>query len=348
MGPDGRGAVLAELRVATVEAVAAFAAVYAASVLDYVRSLPDSVLDPAVDALVGAVVADGNTLYLLGNGGSHAIARHLELSLRRRLADVHALRISCAVDYHVSQSLAVASGFESIFEALLRSEGARAGDLAILISGSGDSDNLVRAAAYCRAHGVRSVSFAGFDGGRISRPGVTDLPFVVRVHDQQISEDIVQVLLHAAVEQTHRRTTGAAGPGPVVRGYASRLAATLERLEPAFLERLSRDVCSAFLAGQAVYLLAPREPRSACRPSTPRTTSTGTPSSRSPTRPTAACTPRPLPATTGGSGTTAWRRGSSAVSSWTWPSPATCSSCTRPTSIPRRWAGCWSGPAAPR
>jgi len=237
--------------------VAEFAAAYTGAVLDYVRALPADALDPVVDALAGAVAAGANSLYLFGNGGSHAIARHLDLALRRRFAGLRPLRINCAVDYHGNQWLAVSGGFDSIFEGILRSEGASGGDLGVLISGSGDSTNLLRAAAYCRANGVRTVSFAGFDGGRISRDGITDVPFVVRVHDQQISEDIVQVLLHAAAEATYRRFVGAAGSRSALPRYASRVAASLERLRPAFLERVGHSVCRAFLAGGAVYMLAP-------------------------------------------------------------------------------------------
>jgi D-sedoheptulose 7-phosphate isomerase len=241
-------------------AIGSFVDAYKDTVLAYVRLLPDDALDPVVDALVAAVVARANTIYVLGNGGSHAIARHLEHTLRQRFTGLHGIRVNCAVDYHSSQSHAVSGGYDSIFESMLRTEQAQAGDLCIFISGSGDSDNLVRAAAYCREHGVRTLSFAGFDGGRISRGRVTDMPFVVRIHDQQISEDIVQVLLHVAADRTYRTCLGGDGDGPgghAVRRYAARLEASLDQIQPAFLERVSGSVCGAFLAGRAVYLLAP-------------------------------------------------------------------------------------------
>src|SRR5437667_2465334 len=59
------------------EAIAGFSRVYAATVLDYVRALPEDALEPVVRALSGAIAAGGSTLYVFGNGGSHAIARHL-------------------------------------------------------------------------------------------------------------------------------------------------------------------------------------------------------------------------------------------------------------------------------
>src|SRR5437870_7487534 len=56
-------------------AIAGFSRVYAATVLDYVRALPEDALEPAIRALSGAISAGRSTLYVFGNGGSHAIAR---------------------------------------------------------------------------------------------------------------------------------------------------------------------------------------------------------------------------------------------------------------------------------
>ena len=248
-------AILEQLSIS--EAIAGFSRVYAATVLDYLRSLPEDALEPMARALSGAV-AEGSTLYVFGNGGSHAIARHLEYALRLRFRDVHGVRVNCGVDYHSAQAHAAAGGYDSIFEAVLHSERARPGDLAIFISGSGDSDNLLHAAAFCRAEGIQTLSFAGFDGGKISRLRATDVPFVVRVPDQQIAEDIIQAILHVAVDLAYERCVGA--PGSVQQAivrYSLCLEASLDRIEPAWIERVSAGVCEAFLARRTVFLLAP-------------------------------------------------------------------------------------------
>ena len=254
--PVKRSAMLGELSIS--EAIAGFSRVYAATVLDYMRALSDDALDPVVRALARAIAADGSTLYVFGNGGSHAIARHLEYALRLRFRDVHGIRVNCGVDYHSAQAYAAAGGYDSIFEAVLRSERARPGDLAIFISGSGDSDNLLQAAAFCRAQGIQTLSFAGFDGGKISRLRATDLPFVVRVPDQQIAEDIIQAILHVAVDLAYERCVGTAGSTrEAVAGYCLSLAASLDRIEPTWIERVSAGVCEAFLTRRTVFLLAP-------------------------------------------------------------------------------------------
>jgi phosphoheptose isomerase len=178
--------------------------------------------------------------------------------LRSRFKGLHGVRVNCGVDYHSAQAYAAADGYDSIFEAVLSSEQACPDDLAIFISGSGDSDNLLHAAAFCREHGIHTLSFAGFDGGKITRLRATDAPFVVHVPDQQIAEDVIQALLRMAVDLAYERCVGeAASAREVVADYSLLLEAALGRIDPAWIERVSADVCTAFLAGRTVFLLAP-------------------------------------------------------------------------------------------
>jgi D-sedoheptulose 7-phosphate isomerase len=238
--------------------VAGFSRIYAATVLDYVRALPEEALEPVVSALSNAISAGRSTLYVFGNGGSHAIARHLEYALRVRFKGLHGVRVNCGVDYHSAQAYAAAGGYDSIFEAVLLSERAGPDDLGIFISGSGDSDNLLHAAAFCRAQGIHTLSFAGFDGGKISRLQATDVPFVVRVPDQQIAEDIIQVLLRVVVDLAYERCVENGGSArEAIASYSLALEASLDRIDPAWIERVSAGVSSAFFAGRTVFLLAP-------------------------------------------------------------------------------------------
>ena len=240
------------------EEIVGFARVYATTVLGYLRSLPEDALDPVVGALARALAAGGSTLYVFGNGGSHAIARHLEYALRSRFKGLHGVRVNCGADYHSAQAYAAADGYDSIFEAVLRSEQACPDDLVIFISGSGDSDNLLHAAAFCREHGIHTLSFAGFDGGKISRLRAADVPFVVRIPDQQIAEDVIQALLRVAVDLAYARCIGAPGSAhAAVSDYALLLEASFERIDPAWIARVSAAVCTAFFGGRTVFLLAP-------------------------------------------------------------------------------------------
>lgn len=242
------------------DAIARFASVYATVVIDQLRAVPEPVLRSLSDAVAAAAAADRSTIYVFGNGGSHAISRHLEHELRSRFAGHGGVRVNCGIDYHTGQHGASCDGFDSVFETVLLAERATPSDLVIFISGSGDSDNLLVAAAHCRRTGIPTISLAGFDGGKITARALTDLPVVIPVHDQQMSEDVIQALLRVVVECAGRRR-GEAGGGLATRrdAYAARLAASFDRLQAhaPVLDRLSRDVCAAFIRERSVYLLAP-------------------------------------------------------------------------------------------
>jgi phosphoheptose isomerase len=241
------------------DAIARFTNVYATVVLDHLRAVPEATLRSLADAVAATVAGDRRTIYVFGNGGSHAISRHLEHELRSRFTARGGVRVNCGIDYHSGQHGASSAGFDSVFETVLRAERATPSDLVVFISGSGDSDNLLSAAAHCRGLGIPTISLAGFDGGKITARGLTDLPVVIRVHDQQMSEDVIQALLRVVVECAYTRHVGADGLADRRDEYAASLAACFARLQAhaPVLDQLSSDVCHAFIGERSVYLLAP-------------------------------------------------------------------------------------------
>src|ERR671935_112077 len=102
------------------------------------------------------------------------------------------------------------------------------------------STRCASASAVCPAEGIHTLSFAGFDGGKISRLRATDAAFVARIPDQQIAEDVIQAILHVAVDLAYERCVGADGSvREAVSRYACGLDASLDRLEPARIQRAS-------------------------------------------------------------------------------------------------------------
>ncbi len=119
----------------------------------------------------------GGKLMLFGNGGSAADAQHLaaELSVRfvrnrRALA-----AISLAADMSALTACANDWGFEAIFARQIEALG-RPGDVAIGISTSGNSPNVIRALREAAAMGITAAAFGGNTGGELT--GLAD-PLVV-------------------------------------------------------------------------------------------------------------------------------------------------------------------------
>lgn len=223
------------------------------------KHIDGPLLEKLSGAITTAIEVDRNTIFAFGNGGSHAITRHLERSLKLELSGSRlGIRIDHGIDFHAAQAVVCADGYDQIFVDTLMNSQANADDLVILITGSGNSSNLLRAAEYCRERGIRTISMAGFDGGEITRKEITDIAIVIDIHDQQMSEDIIQQTLHIVARCTRDRVTGCKDSATMhKRAYVAALARGLDLLSGSFLNALSDSVTEAFLDERHVFVLAP-------------------------------------------------------------------------------------------
>jgi len=113
----------------------------------------------------------GQQVFLIGNGGSSAVASHVAADLGpSTLAEDKAPFRVFSLTGSVESLTAIAndSGYENIFAYQLRCH-LHPGDLVIAFSVSGDSENIIRAAQTARAMGAVTVGLTGFDGGRLKR-----------------------------------------------------------------------------------------------------------------------------------------------------------------------------------
>jgi D-sedoheptulose 7-phosphate isomerase len=117
-------------------------------------------LDEGVDgvlARVREVGERGKKVVLVGNGGSAAIAGHMEMDLCNRVGG----RAHVFNDPPVLTALSNDHGFEVAFERMVKLW-AEPGDCLIAISSSGQSANILSAARAARAAGCAVVTFSGF------------------------------------------------------------------------------------------------------------------------------------------------------------------------------------------
>jgi D-sedoheptulose 7-phosphate isomerase len=158
-------------------------------------------LDAAiVDVVVKQIVLAcqrGATIHILGNGGSAATASHFACDLAKNASPrqgpkVRALALTDSVP--LLTALANDDGYESVFAEQL-SIHARPGDIVIVISGSGNSRNIL-AALDC-AHSLRltTIGLLGFEGGRAA--ALVDEAIIVPASCIQVVEDAHSLLSHA-------------------------------------------------------------------------------------------------------------------------------------------------------
>jgi D-sedoheptulose 7-phosphate isomerase len=136
------------------------------------RNLFDSVacerqLEQAIEAIVRSFKSGGRVL-LFGNGGSAAQAQHIaaEFSGRFMLERPSWAGLSLTTDTSALTAIANDYGYEHVFARQLRAHG-RAGDVAIGMTTSGESANIMHAFRAAREMKITSVAFSGNGGGRI-------------------------------------------------------------------------------------------------------------------------------------------------------------------------------------
>ena len=113
-----------------------------------------------------------------GNGGSASVAQHLETELTVKYKKKrHALpAISLATDNSTITAIGNDFGFENIFSRQLEAIGVK-GDVAIAITTSGNSKNLIKAANVANKKGIYTFCFSGNGGGKLKKN--TKFPIII-------------------------------------------------------------------------------------------------------------------------------------------------------------------------
>src|SRR6185369_15770816 len=115
----------------------------------------------AAELIIASVRAGGKVL-IFGNGGSAADAQHIAAELVNRLNYDRPpiAAIALTTDTSILTSVGNDSSFDKLFERQLRALGRR-GDVALAISTSGNSANVLRAVAAARDLGITTIALSG-------------------------------------------------------------------------------------------------------------------------------------------------------------------------------------------
>jgi D-sedoheptulose 7-phosphate isomerase len=162
-------------------------------------ALQDGYVLEAMRALVPVLLAartQGRRIFFFGNGGSAATAGHMAQDLAKLTITEGGQRFRThSLSDHMSVILAWANdaNFSEIYAEQIKGQGER-GDVAIGISGSGNSPNVLRALEEARTLGMTTVGFIGTGGGKMR--ALCDVPIVVPSSNMQHIEDLHHILLH--------------------------------------------------------------------------------------------------------------------------------------------------------
>jgi D-sedoheptulose 7-phosphate isomerase len=157
----------------------------------------------AVDVIAAALQRGGKVL-AFGNGGSASDAQHFAAELvGRYLRERRALPvIALTVDTSVLTAVGNDYGFDRVFARQVEALGA-AGDVAIGISTSGQSPNVVAAFEAARERKVTTVALTGGDGGPIGR--AADIHVNVPDRATPRVQEVHRTLLHVICDLVERQ-----------------------------------------------------------------------------------------------------------------------------------------------
>lgn len=135
-------------------------------------------------------------IFTMGNGGSGATASHFVCDLNKGVNSSKAgkFKAICLID-NLPILLAYANdvSYSDVFYEQLKNFMQRE-DIVIGFSGSGNSENIIKAIEYANENDGITIGFSGFDGGKLSQ--ISQISLVVPVNDMQKCEDIHLILSH--------------------------------------------------------------------------------------------------------------------------------------------------------
>ncbi len=148
---------------------------------------------------------DGKNVFTLGNGGSASTASHMAADLAKNTIERNMRRfriVSLNDNMALLTALANDLGYENVFSEQLKNL-IRAGDVLIVISASGNSQNVLNAIRCGQERSAEVAAIVGFGGGRAA--DLADLAIVVRSDHYGIVEDVHLVINHILVDHFKER-----------------------------------------------------------------------------------------------------------------------------------------------
>jgi D-sedoheptulose 7-phosphate isomerase len=162
-------------------------------------------LRPVADAAAAilAATSGGGKVLVFGNGGSAADSQHLATELVSRFQRERRPAAALALTADTSVLTAVANdyGFERVFARQIEALGAR-GDVAVGISTSGASRNVVEGLRTAHDRGLRTVALTGRDGGAVG--AAVEIHINVPEASTARVQEAHRTLIHAICELVER------------------------------------------------------------------------------------------------------------------------------------------------
>jgi D-sedoheptulose 7-phosphate isomerase/D-glycero-D-manno-heptose 1,7-bisphosphate phosphatase len=172
---------------------------YANEIAQAAKSADGAALDRAAEILLEAY-SGGRRVFSCGNGGSAAIANHLQCDHTKNVrasTDLAPRVQSLCANVELLTAIANDIAYDNIFAYQLQSL-SEPGDVLIAVTSSGRSPNIVCALAWARDNGLKTIALTGFSGGDARK--LADVTIHVEAANYGIVEDLHQAIMHALAQ----------------------------------------------------------------------------------------------------------------------------------------------------
>lgn len=170
---------------------------------DYKESIKESLdlfeFDSGLLDILKGSINKKQKIFVAGNGGSAAIASHYACDLSKGATNdwstnFKRYKVIC-LSSNIGYMTAISNDehYDSVFQQQLVNL-AEPKDIVTLISSSGNSPNIVKAAKWAKENDLYVIGITGFEGGKLKE--ISDYSAHVPVKSYEISEDIHQIFGH--------------------------------------------------------------------------------------------------------------------------------------------------------
>lgn len=166
---------------------------------DVMKALESFSFDPKIISVLRASKESGKKIFIAGNGGSAAIASHYACDLSKGankdwLGNKSRFKVvNLVADLGYITAIANDNGYDEVFNQQLVNLASK-GDLLVLISSSGNSPNIIRAAERGRGLGMAVIGITGFDGGKLKK--ICDYSAHIELGSYEVCEDVHNIFGH--------------------------------------------------------------------------------------------------------------------------------------------------------
>jgi D-sedoheptulose 7-phosphate isomerase len=152
-----------------------------------------------LEGLIKQIYVKKKTIYICGNGGSAANANHITNDLMLGFGKYKKGFKFLSLNSNVAKLTCIANdlSYEKVFSHQLDILGNK-GDLLIVLSGSGNSENILNVVKVAKKKNITSVGLIGYDGGKVKK--ILDYYIHFKINDMQVSEDLQMIVMNLVMK----------------------------------------------------------------------------------------------------------------------------------------------------